>query len=102
MMTTMLILILLTLIAMFFVMKRLRPVSQQTPMKDLKDTCANNHLHNSSLENESLTNSTAPSKNCYVTLVPHDDEQNDYLLERRKPLSNHSHDEQANPSKEIR
>lgn len=102
MMTTMLVLIVLTLIVILIAIKRLRPVSQQTPAKDLKETCTNNHLHNSSPENQPLTNSAVPSKNCYVTLVQHDDEQNDYLLERRKPSSNHSHDDQSNLSKEIR
>lgn len=102
MMTTMLVLISLTLISIIIVIKRLRPVSQQTPSKDLKDIPTNNHTHGSSVENTSTINANLPSKNCYVTLVQHDDEQQDCLLERRKSSSNRNHDDQGNLSKEIR
>ncbi len=82
-MTAMLTLTLLTLIAIFIVLKRLRPLSKNTPLSDIKDTHNINHNHSSSLENEPVSTSALPSKNCYVTLVQHDDEQNDYLLDKK-------------------
>ena len=30
-----------------------------------------------------ISTSALPSKNCYITLVQHDDEQNDYLPDRK-------------------
>ena len=75
MMTTMLLLTLLTLISIFFVLKRLRSPSKQTPSKDRKEPHDNNNNHTPLLENQSLSTSGVPSKNCYVTLVQHDDEQ---------------------------
>jgi hypothetical protein len=82
MMTTMLAFTFLTLIALFFVLKRLCPLSQTTKINELKD--ANNNLnHSSSIEDDS-DESALPlsSKNCYVTLIQHDDEQNQYLYNK--------------------
>jgi hypothetical protein len=95
MMTTMLVLTVLTLIAIFFVLKRLHATSKQVPSNDLKD--ANNHNHSSSLEDEPISTSALPSKNCYVTLVQHDDEQIDQELNSlTKHVSNHSNDNLQN------
>jgi hypothetical protein len=103
MMTAMLTLTFLTLIAIFFVVKRLRPLSKNTSLNDIKNAHNNNHNHSSSLENEPVLTSTLPLKNCYITLVPND-EQNDYLLEKKsnsslKRLSiNNSNDDLQNQS----
>jgi hypothetical protein len=82
MMTTMLVLTVLTLIALFFVLKRLRPLSQKTLQDEKKD--ANNNLNNSSSVEDDSDEPALPlsSKNCYVTLVQHDDEQNQYLCNK--------------------
>jgi len=68
-----------TLIALFFVLKRLRPLSQTTIINEIKDLNNNS----SSIEDDS-DESALPlsSKNCYVTLVQHDDEQNQYLYNK--------------------
>ncbi len=92
-MTTMLALTALTLIAIFIVVKRLRPTLKKPPLTDVKDTHNNNH--SSSIEDEPISTSALPSKNCYVTLVQHDDEQNDYSLVKKqnsltKRLSNNN------------
>lgn len=72
-MTTMLTLTLCVLIALLFVLKRLRPLSEKTVKSDeIKD--ANNNLKASDSEESGLPLS---SKNCYITLVQHDDEQNE-------------------------
>ena len=80
MMVTMLIVTLLTLIAIFIVVKRLRPSSEKTSSDDIEETDNHNHNHSLSLRND--TNESAlvlpsPSKNSYVTLVQHDDGQTD-------------------------
>jgi uncharacterized protein YpmS len=82
MMTTMLCLTILTLIAIFFVLKRLHPQTKQTPLNDIKDTHNNTHNHTSLLKDdiEEPISTSASSKNCYIALVQQDDEQNDYLL----------------------
>jgi hypothetical protein len=79
MMTTMLALTVLTLIALFFVLKRLRPLSQKLITDEIKD--GNNSLNNSSSVEDDSDEPALPlsSKNCYVTLVQHDDEQDEYL-----------------------
>jgi hypothetical protein len=89
MMTTMLALTVLTLIAIFIVVKRLRSLSKNIPLNDIKDAHNNDdNNHSSSNEDEPVLISTLPSKNCYVTLVQHDDDQNEYLLEKKS--DNHS------------
>jgi hypothetical protein len=88
MMTTMLTLTLLTLVALFFVLKRLRPLSQKPILNETKD--ANNNLNNSSSIEDDSDEPALPlsSKNCYITLVQHDDEQNEYLYNKNsKPNS---------------
>jgi len=82
MMTTMLGFTVLTLIALFFVLNRLRPLSQKTISDETKD--ANNNLNNSSSIEDDSDESALPlsSKNCYVTLVQHDDEQDEYLYNK--------------------
>jgi hypothetical protein len=98
MMTTMLTLTLLTLIAILIFVKRLRPSSKKPPLNDLKD--ANNNTttrnHSSSLEDEPISTSALPSKNCYVTLAQHDDEQNDYLLKKSNSLTKRLSNENSN------
>lgn len=82
MMTTMLLLTLITLTALLIILKRLRPLSER--MKTAKTKDANNNLNNcSSVENEA-DEAALPlsSKNCYVTLVQHDDEQNECLYNK--------------------
>ena len=85
MMTTMLSVTLLTLIALFFVLKRLRPLSQRTPTNETKDIDENSKK-NSSGEDSGDEPGVVPlssSKNCYVTLVQHDDEAaNEYLCNK--------------------
>jgi len=73
----------LTLIAIFIVLKRLRPLSKNTPLNDTKDAHHINHKDSSSLEDEPVLTSALPSKNCYVTLVQHDDEHNDCLIDKK-------------------
>jgi hypothetical protein len=82
MMTTMLTVTLLTSIAILIVVKRLRPSSEKTSSNNIEDTDNNNNNHSSSLTNDSNQSPLAlplPSKNSYVTLVQHDDEQTDDL-----------------------
>lgn len=87
MMTTMLSLTLIILIALLFVLKRLRPLSQKISTNETKDT--NN---NSSIEDDSDEPALPlSSKNCYVTLVQHDDEQNDYSYKRNSLTKRTSH-----------
>ena len=76
MMTTMLALTVLTLIALIFVLQRLRPLSQKPLPVESKD--ANNNLNSSSPPADDLDESAVSltSKNRYITLVQHDDEQN--------------------------
>lgn len=86
-----------TLITIFIVVKRLRPLSKNIPSNDIKDAHNNNHNHSSSLEDEPILIPTSPTKNCYVTLVQHDDEQNEYLINKKsnsltKRLSNNNSD----------
>ncbi|CAF1237531.1 unnamed protein product [Rotaria magnacalcarata] len=70
MMTAMLVLTLLTLVAILIVIKRLRPSLQKVVSNEIKD--ANNNI--SSLEPDvNEQKSALLSKNCYVTLVQHDD-----------------------------
>ncbi|CAF1197478.1 unnamed protein product [Rotaria sordida] len=83
MMTTMLALTVFTLISLFIVLKRLRPLSQNTTSDELKD--ANNNLNNSTSIEDDSDEPALPlsSKNCYVTLVQHDDDtQNEYLYNK--------------------
>ncbi len=82
MMTTMLSLTLVTLVALFFVLKRLRPLSQKSVGNEIKD--ANHDLNHSSSVEDDSDEPALPlsSKNCYVTLVQHDDEQNEYLCNK--------------------
>jgi hypothetical protein len=102
MMTTMLSLTVLTLIALFFVLKRLRPLSQKVEIKD-----ENNDLNNSSSVEDDSDEPALPlsSKNCYVTLVQHDDEQNEYLCNKTskrnsitKRLSNNLDSQRRSPT----
>ncbi len=83
----MLALTLITLIALFFVLKRLRPLSQKAAANEIKD--ANNNLNNSSSIEDDSDEPALPlsSKNCYVTLVQHDDEQNGYLYNKNSKPS---------------
>jgi hypothetical protein len=83
MMTTMLALTLLTLLALFFILKRLRPLSQKPVINEIKDE-ENNTLNNSSsIEDDSDEPTVSlPTKSCYVTLVQHTDEQNEYLCNK--------------------
>jgi len=106
MMTTMLVFTLLTLIALFCVLKRLRPLSQTANSNEIKDA-DNNLNHSSSIED----NSDKPalplsSKNCYVTLVQHDDEQNECLYNKnskRNSLTRHlSNNSTTNLDSQIR
>ena len=93
MMTTMLGLTILTLIAIFFVIQRLRPSTEKSSSTDLKTT---NDEHSSSLEDDSDEPASAlalSSKKCYITLVQHDDEdeEDNYLSEKPsicKPRTN--------------
>ncbi|CAF3417874.1 unnamed protein product [Rotaria sp. Silwood1] len=87
MMTTMLGLTLFTLIALFIVLKRLRPLSHQSTSDEIKD--ANNNLNNSSSMEDDSDEPALPlsSKNCYVTLVQHDDEQNDYIVNKNSKFN---------------
>ncbi|CAF2372324.1 unnamed protein product [Rotaria sp. Silwood2] len=82
MMTTMLGLTIFTLIALFIVLKRLRPLSQKPTSDEIKD--ANNNLNNTASMEDDSDEPALPlsSKNCYVTLVQHDDEQNEYLYNK--------------------
>ena len=82
MMTTMLGLILFTLIALFCILKRLRSLSHTKTSNEIKD--ANNNLNNnSSVEDDSDEPALAlSSKNCYITLVQHDDEQKECLYNK--------------------
>ena len=88
MMTTMLGLTFFTLIALFFVLKRLRPLSQKVISNELKDP--NDTLNNSSsVEDDSDEPAVSlPSKNYYVTLVQHDDEQNEFLCNNKNSKRN--------------
>ena len=80
MMTTMLVLTLLTLFALFFVLKRLRPLSQKPTPAEINDANNNNLNHSSSIEGDSDEPALPlSSKNCYVTLAQHDDEQNESM-----------------------
>jgi hypothetical protein len=85
MMTTMLALTLLTLLALFFILKRLRPLSQKPVINEIKDE-ENNTLNNSSsIEDDSDEPTVSlPTKSCYVTLVQHTDEQNEYLCNKNR------------------
>lgn len=77
MMTTMLALICLTLIAILIAIKRLRPLNKENPSND------KNLRHNeikSSIEDQKLLTSTNSTKNCYVTLIQQEDEQNECLV----------------------
>lgn len=78
----MLILTSITLIALIFVIQRLRPLSEKNGTVESKD--ANNNLNPHSLRDEEAEQSIAPgtSKNSYVVLVQQDDEQNHSLLQR--------------------
>ena len=106
MMTTMLVLTLITLIALFFVIKRLRPLSTKAVVvTEIKD--ANNNLNITSAMDDEGNESGLPlsSKNCYVTLVQHDDEQSECLCAKNsrgqsltKRLSNTLADSQARSS----
>ncbi len=102
MMTTMLSLTVLTLIALFFVLKRLRPLSQKTETQN-----ENADLNNSSSIEDDSDEPALPlsSKNCYVTLVQHDDEQNEYLCNKtskrnslNKRLSNNVDTQRRSPT----
>ncbi|CAF4140160.1 unnamed protein product [Rotaria socialis] len=77
MMTTMLGLTVFTLISLFIVLKRLRPLSQKIAPNELKD--ANNNLNDGSPIEDDNDESALQlsSKNCYVTLVQQDDEQDE-------------------------
>ncbi|CAF1342473.1 unnamed protein product [Adineta steineri] len=88
MMTTMLILTVLTLIALSFVLKRLRITPQKPNPSEDKD--ANNNLNVSSSIGDDSDEPALPlaSKNCYITLVQHDDEQNECLY-KRNSLTKH-------------
>lgn len=78
MMTAMLAFTIVTLIALLFVLKRLRPLSQKNTTNEVKDA-----TNNSSIEDDSDEPALPlSSKNCYVTLVQHDDEQNEYLYNK--------------------
>lgn len=88
MMTTMLGLTLLTLIAIFIVIKRLRPISEKSLATDLQ---ARRDDRSSSLEDDSDEPGSVlalSSKKCYITLVQHDDDDEDdekhdkYVVER--------------------
>ena len=59
---------------------------------NIKD--ANNNLNNSSSIEDDSDEPALPlsSKNCYVTLVQHDDEQNEYLLIKRLSIQNSNGD----------
>lgn len=75
---------LLTSIALLFVFNRLRPLSQMNKKTDDKNESNDlNNNHSSSIEDDS-DESALPlsSKNRYVTLVQHDDEQQNYLSNR--------------------
>jgi hypothetical protein len=78
----MLTLTLVTLIALAFVIQRLRPLSEKLVPTENKD--ANNNLRpSSSMENDSNPSSSGlSSKNCYVTLVQHEDEQKPYVYQK--------------------
>ena len=81
MMTTMLILTIFSLLAIFVVIKRLLPSTKKSSSNEIRDTHNN---HSSSLEDDSDESASAlalasSSKNCYVTLVQHDDEQHTFL-----------------------
>ncbi|UJR15724.1 hypothetical protein I4U23_002659 [Adineta vaga] len=91
MMTTMLVLTVLTLIALFFILKRLRPLSLKSDVSDRNDT-NNNILNNSSSIEDENDDSALPlsSKNCYVTLVQHDDEQNESLYNKNSKCNSSS------------
>lgn len=84
MMSSMLGLTVLTSIALLFVLKRLRPISQMNKKNDVKNEPNDlNNNHSSSIEDDS-DESALPlsSKNRYVTLVQQDDEQQNYLSNR--------------------
>lgn len=81
MMTAMLVLTLIILIALFIVLNRLRPLSEKTACDEVKD--ANNNLNNGSpVEDADEPALPLSSKNCYVTLVQHDDDQNEHLCNK--------------------
>jgi hypothetical protein len=95
MMTTMLTVTIFTLITIFIVLKRLLPPSQKTPSNDTKDAHNNNNNHSSSIEDDSDEPASLPlsSKNCYITLVQHDDDTtNDYSLTKRVSNQNSNGD----------
>lgn len=80
MMTTMLSVTLLTLIALFFVLKRLRPISEKSSSDETKNLNENSKKDSSAEDDSDEPVLALPtSKNCYVTLVQHDDETNEYL-----------------------
>jgi hypothetical protein len=95
MMTTMLTVTIFTLITIFIVLKRLLPPSQKPPSNDTKDAHNNNNNHSSSIEDDSDEPASLPlsSKNCYITLVQHDDDTtNDYSLTKRVSNQNSNGD----------
>lgn len=86
MMSSMLGLTLFTSIALLFVLNRLRPLSQQSKKNESKSEIndLNNNTTKNSLGEDDSDESALPlsSKNRYVTLVQHDDEQKTYLSNR--------------------
>lgn len=81
MMTTMLILTSMTLVALIFVLRRLRPLSEKLPSNETKDANNNVNVHSSINDKSDPTPIVLSSKNCYVTLEQ-DDEQMEPCLKR--------------------
>lgn len=75
MMTTMLALTSLTLCALIFVMRRLRPLSERRLPSN--NTDANNNIDKvvSVDTHRNRSEQTLPSKNAYVTLIQHENEK---------------------------
>ncbi|CAF2469697.1 unnamed protein product [Rotaria sp. Silwood2] len=99
MMATMLTLTSLTLIAILIFVQRLRPPSQENLSKEIKDVHNNSdHNQSSSVEHDNDEQRSALStKNCYVTLVPQDDDRLlDNTCKRNSLIKNLSYDNKSN------
>ncbi|CAF0906004.1 unnamed protein product [Adineta ricciae] len=91
MMTTMLTLTFFTLIALFFVLKRLRPLSDLNNSSDRKDPTSPSLKKSSSIADDNEdTALPLSSKNCYITLVQQDDEQKPCLSKKNSKCNSSS------------